>query len=165
MMKLLGLGSVVGCISLAALWAPNALAQDSTTQQLAKCAIIENPLQRLVCYDKVAAGEAPVERSAGQSAARSPAASPEQEFGREHREDPTDNRPDKIFVELADVQRNYYGKWEITLKNGQQWEQVDSRTTPLPLDGDYYIERGVFNSFFLGRVGENRRIRVRRVDE
>lgn len=89
----------------------------------------------------------------------------EDEFGREHLEDPTSDRPDKIYVKIADAQRNFYGKWEILLTNGQRWEQTDSRTVPLPDDAEYYIERGVFNNFFLGREDDTRRIRVRRVED
>ncbi|MDN7135893.1 hypothetical protein [Pseudidiomarina terrestris] len=166
MIKLFGLGSVVGCITLAALWAPNANAQEISQQQLRNCAAIENPLQRLVCYDKLAAGEALPATTQGSASGSQNAGNVEAEFGREHLDDPTSDRPDKILVKIADAQRNFFGKWEILLTNGQRWEQTDSRTVPLPDDADYYIERGVLNSFFLGRVGdEARRIRVRRVEE
>lgn len=165
MMKLFGLGSVVGCISLAALAAPNAIAQDVSQQQLRNCASIENPLQRLVCFDKLAAGEAPAPAQETTAAPQQQRGTVEDEFGREHLEDPASDRPDKIYVKIADAQRNFYGKWEIVLTNGQRWEQVDSRTVPLPDDAEFYIERGVFNNFFLGRDDDTRRIRVRRLED
>ncbi|MGQ4277171.1 hypothetical protein ACQ5ES_09010 [Pseudidiomarina sp. E22-M8] len=164
MMKLFGLGSVVGCISLAALWAPNALAQDVSQQQLRNCASIDNALQRLVCFDKLAAGEASPAAQDTATAEQS-RSTVEDEFGREHLKGATSSRSDKIYVKIADAQRDFYGKWEIALTNGQRWKQTDSRTVPLPEDAEYYIERGILNSFFLGREGENRRIRVRRVED
>ncbi len=164
MMKNLGLGTVIGCLSLAVLWAPDASAQEVSKQQLQNCASIGNPLQRLVCFDKLAAGEAPAVAD-GKAAQQQSTSAAEQEFGREHLADQSEQRPDKIYVEIADAQRNFYGKWELVLTNGQKWEQTDSRTVPLPDDGNYYIERGVLNSFFLGREGDVRRIRVRRIEE
>ena len=42
-------------------------------------------------------------------------------------------------------------------------QQTDSQYFPLLLDGDYEIERGLLNSYFLGRDGLNKRIKVRRI--
>ena len=63
---------------------------------------------------------------------------------------------------LAEREEGPYGKWRITLKNGQVWKQTDSGY--FSWEGDaYYIERGALNSFFFGREGSNRRMRVQRV--
>ncbi|RUO63588.1 type VI secretion system-associated protein TagO [Pseudidiomarina insulisalsae] len=165
MLKLLGLGSVVSCVTVALLWTPNASAQAPAADQLKACASIENPLQRLVCYDKLAAGQS-VEAPAAQRSNTQPAAvserpqrNPEDQFGLPE----TNDADDTIYVSLQKVEKDPYGKWIIYLTNGQVWKQTDSQTYQLPLDADYHIERGVLNGFFLGREGLNKRIKVRRI--
>ena len=167
MLKKLALGSVVSCLSVALLWTPNASAQEPTLQQLRACAGIENPLKRLVCYDKVAAGEGvdvAVAQPQGAAALQrnsNAQASPTDTFGLPAKE--TDDGNDTIYVAISKAEKDPYGKWVIHFTNGQVWQQTDSQYFPLPLDGDYEIERGLLNSYFLGRDGLNKRIKVRRI--
>lgn len=166
MLKLLALGSVVSCLSVALLWTPNASAQEPTLEQLRTCASIENPLKRLVCYDKVAAGEG-ADIAVAEPTATTPtrnanaAAEPKDSFGLPAQEASEDS--DTIYVAIDRTEKDPYGKWVIYLTNGQVWKQTDSQTYQLPLDGDYSIERGVLNGYFLGRDGLNKRIKVRRI--
>lgn len=169
MLKQLALGSVVSCLSVALLWTPNASAQEPTLQQLRTCAGIENPLKRLVCYDKVAAGEG-VEVAEAQPASprnnasantRSTTANPADSFGLPAQEANGDS--DKIYVALSKAEKDPYGKWIIYFTNGQVWKQTDSQTFQLPADANYEIERGLLNGYFLGREGLNKRIKVRRI--
>lgn len=166
MLKMLALGSVVSCWSVALLWTPNAIAQEPTLKQLRTCAAIENPLKRLVCYDKVAAGEG-VDIAETQSQAtttpersRPKQASPEDSFGLPK---DADDGSDILYVALSKAEKDPYGKWIIYFTNGQVWKQTDSQTFPLPLDGDYAIERGLMNGYFFGQDGLNKRIKVRRI--
>jgi hypothetical protein len=150
------ISSVICGTAIAALISVNVQAQSVTDAQLAACATIENPLQRLVCFDQLTAGEKPT------VAQRK--ANPEDRFGREHKE-VTQGAPDKIFVDIVAKSKDVYGFWVIELSNGQRWRQTEAGTYQLPDGADYYIERGVLDSFFLGRKDINRRIRVQRIDE
>ncbi|MBY6064432.1 hypothetical protein CWI80_09900 [Pseudidiomarina sediminum] len=158
MLKLFSLGSAVVGLSLATLWTPMAEAQEATMQQLRDCAAIENPLQRLVCYDKLVAGD-----GAYTPARASQVNDKEGAFGREHHVE-TQDVPNEIHLQLASVHENALGKLEFTFTNGQKWLQIDSVAWPRPKQGSYFIERAALNSFMLGREGENRRMRVRRVE-
>lgn len=154
------ISSVICGTAVAALMSVNVQAQSVTDAQLAACAKIENPLQRLVCFDQLSAGEKPV---IVQQQTGKPVVSAEDKFGREHIDDDR-AAPDKIFVEIVGKSKDVYGYWVLELSNGQRWRQTEGATYQLPDDADYYIERGALDSFFLGREGINRRIRVQRID-
>lgn len=155
--------------------ASSAGAQQATLKQ---CAEIEDSLERLVCYDNLAKqqqpekaerkvkekeiakkqkdkGQKPVEQRADDSS--------EQSFGMEHKEK-EEGELDRVEVEVASKEQGPYEKWKIVLSNGQVWKQTDSQSYfPWDENSVYYIERGAFNSFFFGREGSNRRLRVQRV--
>lgn len=158
MVKRVSLSSVISSTAVAACFSVAAQAQSVSSEQLAVCAQIENPLQRLVCFDKLAGGEQ-VNASEQQATQRSP----EDRFGKEHKEE---NRvvDDMMYVSIAEKSKDPYGRWIIVLTNGQKWKQMDSATYSLPDDGEYYIERGMLDSFYLGRADINKRIRVQRAD-
>ena len=81
----------------------------------------------------------------------------------EHK-DKEEGQLDRIEVEVAAKEQGPYDKWRIELSNGQIWKQTDSGGYFLwDEDDTYYIERGALNSFFFGRDGSNRRMRVQRV--
>lgn len=143
------------------------------------CAEIEDSLERLVCYDNLAkktqSGEKQRQdrelpeqaRKGKQKAAEMREKAQERRerasdrFGFEHKEK-EETEDERVNVTLAEREEGPYGKWRITLKNGQVWKQTDSGY--FSWDGDaYYIERGALNSFFFGREGSNRRMRVQRV--
>lgn len=146
---------------------------------LEACAEIEDSLERLVCYDNLAKKEQSGERKrqdrelpeqarkGKQKAAEMRDKAQERReqgsdrFGFEHKER-EETEEERINVTLAEREEGPYGKWRITLTNGQVWKQTDSGY--FSWDGDaYYIERGALNSFFFGREGSNRRMRVQRV--
>ncbi|MGM0430429.1 MAG: hypothetical protein ACQEQ2_09065 [Pseudomonadota bacterium] len=154
-------------------------AQQETMKQ---CAEIEDSLERLVCYDNLAKrqqGEPQEEKSKemkarGQSKAEEMKAkakqrgeqsdnASEQNFGMEHKGS-KNNTVERLEVEVASRKQDPYKKWQIELTNGQVWKQTDSRGYFSWDDDDtYYIERGALNSFFFGREGSNRRLRVQRI--
>ncbi|WP_417657583.1 hypothetical protein [Pseudidiomarina aestuarii] len=158
MVKRVSLSSVIGSTAVAACFTVAAQAQSVSSEQLAVCAQIENPLQRLVCFDKLAAGDQ-VSATEQQTATRTP----EDRFGKEYKEE---NRvvDDMMYVSIAEKSQDPYGRWVIVLTNGQKWKQMDSTSYQLPNDAEYFIERGVLNSFYLGRTDINKRIRVQRAD-
>lgn len=149
-------------------------------EALQQCAGIEDSLERLVCYDNIAKqsqgeskqaegkarGKAQAEKQksrAQQAAKQHSSSSSEQTFGMEHK-DKEEGQVDRIEVEVASKEQGPYKKWRIELGNGQVWKQTDSAGYfPWDEDDTYYIERGALNSFFFGREGSNRRMRVQRV--
>ena len=158
-----------------------AFSATSLAQQsgLEGCAEIEDSLERLVCYDNLAkktqSGEKQRQdrelpeqaRKGKQKAAEMREKAQERRerasdrFGFEHKEK-EETEDERVNVTLAEREEGPYGKWRITLKNGQVWKQTDSGY--FSWEGDaYYIERGALNSFFFGREGSNRRMRVQRV--
>ncbi len=158
-----------------------AFSATSLAQQsgLEACAEIEDSLERLVCYDNLAkktqSGEKQRQdrelpeqaRKGKQKAAEMREQAQERRerasdrFGFEHKEK-EETEDERVNVTLAEREEGPYGKWRITLKNGQVWKQTDSGY--FSWEGDaYYIERGALNSFFFGREGSNRRMRVQRV--
>ncbi|HET8817268.1 MAG TPA: hypothetical protein VFM61_07475 [Pseudidiomarina sp.] len=158
MVKRVSLSSVICSTAVAACFSVAAQAQSVSSEQLAVCAQIENPLQRLVCFDKLAAGER-VDATEQETVS----SNSEEKFGREHKK-ASNVVDDVMYVSIAEKSKDPYGRWIIVLTNGQKWKQMDSDTYQLPSDAEYYIERGVLNSFYLGRTEINKRIRVQRVD-
>lgn len=168
-----------------------AFSATSLAQQsgLEGCAEIEDSLERLVCYDNLAKKtqsgeksrqdrELPEQARKGKQKAaemkekaqerreqaqqnRKHTESSNDRFGFEHIER-EETQTERLNVVVREREEDLYGKWRITLTNGQVWKQTDSRY--FSWDGDaYYIERGALNSFFFGREGSNRRMRVQRV--
>lgn len=150
------------------------------------CAQEKDSLKRLICYDKVAKetnqykdGDTAFSPVPAVSKANSKAAahvnaaqhaSPvidaqvadtEQNFGLDERKRP-ENETDKILVSIQNKDKDAYGKWILTMTNGQVWKQTDTGSYRLP-DAQLYVERGVLGSFFLGAEGINRKIRVKRI--
>ncbi|MGM0907356.1 MAG: hypothetical protein ACQEVQ_12550 [Pseudomonadota bacterium] len=149
-------------------------AQQETMKQ---CAAIEDSLERLVCYDNLAKrqqGEPQEKKARGKAKAEEMKAkakqrgeqsdnASEQNFGMEHKGS-KNNTIERLEVEVASKKQDPYKKWQIELTNGQVWKQTDSRGYFSWDDDDtYYIERGALNSFFFGREGSNRRLRVQRI--
>lgn len=122
----------------------------------------------------VATATASVAATAVAGASAAPAAEPEpapltreqmeQEFGLEHKKDYAEERPNKLPVMIAKKKRDPYGRWRMTLDNGQVWKQTDSRKFRFSNDqGEAFIKRGSLGSFFLGEEEHNRTMKVKRV--
>lgn len=158
--------------SVAVLTLPTVQAQE-IDEQLAQCAGIKNPLERLVCFDNVVAGKgieasAPAANPNAAAGANQRAAgnSRVQGFGREHIETKDTGAPekgDKIFVEIVKTSKNQLGYTTFETADGQAWQQVSAERFPFDASAEYYIERGVFNSYYLGRTDLNTRTRVKRL--
>ncbi|RUO69107.1 hypothetical protein [Pseudidiomarina salinarum] len=160
MLKRVWIGSVICSTAVVALFSHPVAAQSVSDEQLATCAQIENPLQRLVCFDELAAGGDYKPQQAASKSQKSRA----DDFGKEHLKDNNDDGADKRYVEIVKKTKDPYGRWILQLDNGQRWQQTDSTTYQLPENADYYIERGILNSFYLGRSDLNGRIKVKRID-
>ncbi|MCG9721902.1 hypothetical protein [Shewanella sp. Isolate7] len=145
-------------------------------QQLSQCAAKQDKLDRLICYDKLAAKVgnkaqsskhvAPVSKPAPtpQAAAvvASTPASAEASFGKAQKVERVEL--DKVNLTVASVQKNPHGALTITFNNGQVWKQSDTRRYRLKAGDKVYIEKAALGSFLLGKDDTNATIRVKRID-
>jgi hypothetical protein len=154
------------------------------------CAAVEDPVERLACYDTLAgrspaditkaSGTAPGEvdsavpganvavKAAPAAAPTVPAVEPgpnaEAVFGLEHSQELKKDRPDKLRLKWAGKKKDAYGKWIITMENGQIWRQTDSRRFIfVNSEHQVIVSRGFAGGFFLGEPERHMRIRVKRV--
>lgn len=178
--------SLIIAISLFAV----SLSCQAATLSLESCAAIEDPVERLACYDTLAGrlpadtaketGTAPsaVDPVAPKAEVIVPAApvvtptvpavepTPDAEaiFGLEHKQKPEEERPDELRLKWTKKMKDVYGKWIITLENGQVWRQTDSIPFNFRNSEQWVVVyRGLAGGFFLGEPDRNKRIRVKRV--
>jgi hypothetical protein len=166
------------------------LSGHAETLSLESCAAIEDPVERLACYDKLSgrlpadmvktSGKAlsavdPVEPKADVSVQAAPTMKPtvpaveptpdaKTIFGLEHKKRPEEVRLNELRLKWTKKQKDTYGKWVILLENGQVWRQIDSsRFSFQNSEQVVVISRGALGSFFLGEPEGYRQIRVKRV--
>jgi hypothetical protein len=178
--------SLIIAISLFAV----SLSGQAATLSLESCAAIEDPVERLACYDTLA-GRLPADTAKASGTTPSavdpvapkadvivpaaPAVTPtapaveptpdaEAIFGLEHKQKPEEERPDELQLKWTKKKKDAYGKWIIILENGQVWRQTDSRRFSFVNSEQWVvISRGVFGSFFMGEPERSGGIRVKRV--
>ena len=166
------------------------LSDQAATQSLEICAAIENPVERLACYDTLA-GRLPADTAKASDTVpntvhpaapkadvivpAAPAVTPtvpaveptpdaEAIFGLEHKQKSEEKRPDELQLKWTKKKKDAYGKWIITLENGQVWRQTDGRRFIFGNSEHWVvISRGVLGSFFMGEPERNGGIRVKRV--
>ncbi|SUI83802.1 hypothetical protein [Shewanella morhuae] len=156
----------------------SAQANASIEQQLSQCADTADKLERLICFDKLAAS---VQESAltSPSIQEAPAAvatvvattavvttipkvSATDNFGMEAKRI-NENTVDKIYLEVQSRVEDAYGAIEVTFTNGQVWKQTDSRKFTLKPGDTVYIEKAALGSFLLGTDDRNAKARVKRL--
>lgn len=146
----------------------------STEQQLTECSVIPDKLDRLICYDNLAASIqganaetsvkaiAPVAVAVPTSAAVSSTAKVENDFGiapKPVQEDVVD----KIYLDVESIAEDPYGALKITFTNGQVWKQTESRKFSLKVGDKVYIEKAALGSFLMGTESRNAKVRVKRL--
>ncbi|MFB2660695.1 hypothetical protein [Shewanella mangrovisoli] len=150
----------------------------STEQQLTECSAIPDKLDRLICYDNLAASIqganaetsvkaiAPVAVAVPTSAAVSTTvastAKVENDFGiapKPVQEDVVD----KIYLDVESIAEDPYGALKITFTNGQVWKQTESRKFSLKVGDKVYIEKAALGSFLMGTESRNAKVRVKRL--
>lgn len=167
------------------------LSAQATAPSLESCAVIEDPVERLACYDTLA-GRLPADTAktsdtspgtvdpvppqvdvtvpaASVETPTVPAVEPtpdaETVFGLEHKRKPDEGRPDELKLKWTKKRKDAYGKWIIILENGQVWRQTDSwRFTFKNSEQWVIIYRGALGAFYLGEPERQGRIRVKRVE-
>ena len=166
------------------------LAGQSAAQSLESCAAIDDPVERLACYDRLAGrSAADTAKAIGTTSSAVDPAAPKADvippatpsvtptapavdptpnaeaiFGLEHKQKSMGELPDKLQLKWTKKKKDAYGKWIITLENGQVWHQTDSRRFNFGNSEQWVvISRGVLGSFFLGEPERDGGIRVERV--
>ena len=153
------------------------------------CASIEDPVKRFACYDTLA-GRSPADTAKASgtepsavdpevpkaevivpaaptetptSSAAVPTPDAEAIFGLEHKQKEEDLL-DELRLKWTEKKKDAYGKWIITLENGQVWRQTDSRRFNFGNSEQWVvISRSVLGFFFMGEPERSGRIRVKRV--
>lgn len=97
------------------------------------------------------------------SAAKEKAVSAEAIFGNEYKPKPNENRVDEVTFVIKSVKQSARKTWKFVFENGQRWDQKDDSYVKFNVGEKVQIKRGVFNSFYLKKIGSNRTIRVKRV--
>lgn len=144
---------------------------------LQQCALEKNALKRLVCFDEISQHSAPspkapeatkqVEASPAQPSKKTTQATPvktipAKEFGLEHKPK-LEELADSIVANVVSIKKDPYKKYIITLDNGHVWKQSDSTRLKLTVGEDVIVKRGLLGSFFMGKEGKNKRMRVKRL--
>ncbi|WP_051252239.1 hypothetical protein [Ferrimonas kyonanensis] len=140
---------------------------DQAAEAILNCQQQQDRLDRLVCYDKLngtsaaSLSPAPVVAAAAPAAVTSSPQSAEQEFGLIKKAD--ENEPEQIQGTITKMSKDAYGKFTITLDNGQSWKQTESRNFRLSKQGTITISKAALGSFLLTQEGRNGSVRVKRV--
>ncbi|CAM3506083.1 hypothetical protein [Shewanella violacea] len=157
-------------------------------QDLLTCSAKADKLDRLICYDQVAASIKNTPRamstapatttvaatsvalaSQAQAVTAIPATLPaniEDEFGKtslKKNKQETKNEITKIYMEIASISKDAYGALKISFSNGQVWKQSDSRRFKVKAGQNVFIEKAALGSFILGTDERNSTIRVKRL--
>ncbi|SDI37547.1 hypothetical protein SAMN04488540_101231 [Ferrimonas sediminum] len=139
---------------------------DQAAEAIANCQLQQDRLDRLVCFDKLSGttaatlNPAPVTVAPPAAAASSPQ-SAEQQFGLIKKAD--ENEPEQIQGTITKMSKDAYGKFTITLDNGQSWKQTESRNFRLDKQATITISKAALGSFLLTQEGRNGSVRVKRV--
>ena len=96
--------------------------------------------------------------TASVQAAAAPSAS--ERFGLEQKQAPAEQL-EQIRATVLQRNKDPYGKWVITLDNGQVWKQNESTSFRFPSE-QVTIERGLLGAFYLRAEGQNKRLKVKR---
>jgi hypothetical protein len=84
-------------------------------------------------------------------------------FGAESMSKASDNEVEEMQMSVTDLVEDSRGYVTVTLSNEQVWRQTESTRFRLQKGELVIIERGVFQSFYLSKPNNNRRIRVKRI--
>ena len=136
-----------------------ALADDAA---LLRCRGIAEASARLACYDALPL--TPGEGKAGQAAAKQGSQPPTAEqFGLEEQLAPK-SPVDAIESQIPGRFEGWQPNTSIRLANGQVWQVTDGSSRMYDLvNPKVEIRRGVLGAFYLNIYGDNRTVRVRRL--
>ncbi|WP_394201616.1 hypothetical protein [Shewanella waksmanii] len=143
-------------------------------QDLAKCAQLNDKLDRLICYDNLAANIAQSPQSYNQATSAvttqstvqtsTPVVatvSAEESFGNVKKAN--SEEVEQIQLVIKSVAKDPYGALKVTFENGQVWKQSDSKRYKLKAGEQVTIKKGSFGSYFLGVEHKNATMKVKRI--
>ena len=150
---------------------------ETLNEGLVKCTKVEDSLARLVCFDRLAKHSVMPVNSIVNSNDVEPDAKPKilaavkvskaDSFGAEHirKSHDVEKEASKIVFEIMSLQKDPYGKYRFTFKNGQQWKQTDSNHLSVKVGESVMLKKGFLGAFYLKKNDEdvNRKIRVKRL--
>ncbi|GAA4893174.1 hypothetical protein [Ferrimonas pelagia] len=142
---------------------------DQIADTIAQCRQQSDKLDRLLCYDSItqaSQAHAPASRPSVADSPPTPtvpvnADNADNAFGFEAKA--LNQTPDKISATVVALTSDPYGKWTITLDNGQRWRQSESRRFKLKTDDLVVIKKGALGSFNLAKAGSNAITKVKRL--
>ncbi len=165
-------------------------AQADTLSELHKCAGTKDSLVRLMCYDTLVKSlnsaqttlSAPVAVRATEphstpaplrpvneqvKVQKQPEASisKEDSFGEEHIEKSAEvlaQEIDQVVFTVESTSKDARKKWRINFTNGQVWHQTDGQYIKLSEGDEVELSKGVLGVIYLKKVGQNKKIRVKR---
>jgi hypothetical protein len=134
-----------------------AVVRADSEDEIARCARISSPGERILCLeDALRRTDEPHPTAAAEAHAAPPA-----EFGFDESQKPPP--PESIRVTVVAVEENAYGKLRYVTEGGQVWQQNDQRTprypdVPFPAE----IRTAAAGSFFLQPLDGGIAVRVQR---
>jgi hypothetical protein len=168
----------------------SAFSGDSLKDSLNRCAGINNVINRLACFDELAASiaistvdtkalsksdsttsvvkntNAQTIDDSSQAKEASVNAQQESDFAKEHLKKTSKAREDEVdHLELtvSKLKKLIRGEWKIYFGNNQIWQQKDTAKIRLKVGDRVIIEKGAMTAFYLKKVDTNNRIRVKRI--
>ena len=161
---------------------------ETVTQALEKCRGVDNSLQRLVCYDRVAknvnqyaGGQesisavprrqlAPANAPAKPSVSSTPSAKPTVDnnatediaFGMEQKR-VREQKEASMVATVAALSSTVRGSLIVTFDNGTVWQQSDDTDLNLKEGQKVVVERGMFGAFYAKVEGIKRKMKVKRI--
>ena len=133
---------------------------------LLRCRGIADAVARLACYDAlpVTGAEAKPEAKAGQGEARQrDMRAPPEQFGLEERA-PLVGMPEAVESNIPGRFEGWVPNEKIRLANGQVWQVADGSSRAYDVENPKVtITRGSLGAFYLNLAGDNRTVRVRRI--
>jgi hypothetical protein len=95
---------------------------------------------------------------------------PRNEFGldikpeQEQEKKPEMVMPDSLTLVVKNARHNDFTGWTIEFNDGSTWKQVGTDSYRIRRGEPYNVQRGALGSYFLSSQGNNRKIRVKRVE-
>lgn len=172
-----------GAIVIALYFTTSALASDDQplSQVLKNCAQQQDSLVRLRCFDNVVEKLILAEKSiiAPSNKLQPPQVSIKaippivktstktvDLFAKNHLAETAKDKAKKvneITATITQAKKMLRGQWEVSLNNGQKWQQKDTVYLKLTSGDEVILEEGALGAFYLKKLTSNRRIRVRRI--
>ena len=142
-----------------------ARAQNINTE-LARGLTISGAVERLSCYDRIAQGAARTAPAVAAPAIAAPQATP-RTFGQEQLPKSSVEQEERMTAEVVNYQLDSRGRFTITLRNGQVWQQMAGDTGTTHYDPKssqpVSISRGALGSYDLKFRDRNITFKVKRL--